>query len=131
MSVAAEPSGASGTRGGRWIDDWRPEDQGFWESTGKKIANRNLWFSVFSEHIGFSIWSLWAVLVLFMPEATYHIDTAGKFFLVSMPTLVGSVLRLPYTMAVAVFGGRNWTIVSAGLLLVPSILAAIFMHPGT
>jgi NNP family nitrate/nitrite transporter-like MFS transporter len=130
MSVAAEPSGASGTRG-RWIDDWRPEDNGFWESTGKKIANRNLWFSVFSEHIGFSIWSLWAVLVLFMPEATYHIDTAGKFFLVSIPTLVGSVLRLPYTMAVAVFGGRNWTIVSAGLLLVPSILAAIVMHPGT
>ena len=131
MSVAAEPSGASGTRRGRWIDDWRPEDTGFWESTGKKIANRNLWFSVFSEHIGFSIWSLWAVLVLFMPEATYHIDTAGKFFLVSMPTLIGSLLRLPYTMAVAVFGGRNWTIVSAGLLLVPSILAAIVMHPGT
>ena len=87
MSVAAE---ASGTRRGRWIDDWRPEDTGFWESTGKKIANRNLWFSVFSEHIGFSIWSLFAVLVLFMPEATYHIDTAGKFFLVSMPTLIGA-----------------------------------------
>ena len=116
---------------GRWIDDWRPEDESFWQSTGKKIANRNLWFSVLSEHIGFSIWSMWSVLVLFMPEATYHIDTAGKFFLVSVPTLVGSVLRLPYTMAVAVFGGRNWTIISAALLLVPTILAAVVMHPGT
>jgi NNP family nitrate/nitrite transporter-like MFS transporter len=34
-------------------------------------------------------------------------------------------------MAVAVFGGRNWTIISAALLLIPSILLAIVMHPGT
>jgi MFS transporter, NNP family, nitrate/nitrite transporter len=31
---------------------------------------------------------------------------------VAVPTLVGAVLRLPYTFAVAMFGGRNWTIVS-------------------
>jgi MFS transporter, NNP family, nitrate/nitrite transporter len=134
MTASPAPSPAqqgSSLLRGRWIDDWRPEDESFWQSTGKKIANRNLWFSVLSEHIGFSIWSMWSVLVLFMPEATYHIDTAGKFFLVSVPTLVGSVLRLPYTMAVAVFGGRNWTIISAALLLVPTILAAFVMHPGT
>ncbi|HEY2225010.1 nitrate/nitrite transporter [Actinomycetospora sp.] len=130
MSVAAEPSGASGTRGGRWIDDWRPEDKGFWESTGKKIANRNLWFSVFSEHIGFSIWTLFSVLVLFMgPD--YHVDAAGKFLLVAVGTFVGSALRLPYSLAVAVVGGRNWTLISAGLLLVPSIVLVFVMHPGT
>jgi NNP family nitrate/nitrite transporter-like MFS transporter len=113
-----------------WIDDWNPEDEGFWTRTGAKIANRNLWFSILSEHIGFSIWTMWSVLVLFMgPE--YHIDAAGKFLLVSIPTLVGSILRLPYTFAVARFGGRNWTIVSAALLLIPTILAAIVMHPGT
>jgi NNP family nitrate/nitrite transporter-like MFS transporter len=61
----------------------------------------------------------------------YQIDAAGKFPLVSVPTLVGAVLRLPYTFAVARFGGRNWTVVSAALLLVPTILAAIVMHPGT
>jgi MFS transporter, NNP family, nitrate/nitrite transporter len=113
-----------------WIDDWNPEDEGFWARTGAKIANRNLWFSILSEHIGFSIWTMWSVLVLFMgPE--YHIDAAGKFLLVSIPTLVGSILRLPYTFAVARFGGRNWTIISAALLLIPTILAAIVMHPGT
>ena len=95
-----------------WIDDWNPEDEGFWTRTGAKIANRNLWFSILSEHIGFSIWTMLSVLVLFMgPE--YQIDAAGKFLLVSVPTLVGAVLRLPYTFAVARFGGRNWTIVSA------------------
>jgi MFS transporter, NNP family, nitrate/nitrite transporter len=115
---------------GHWIDHWDPEDGGFWERTGAKVANRNLWFSILSEHIGFSIWTMWSVLVLFMgPE--YGIDAAGKFFLVAVPTLVGSILRLPYTMAPARFGGRNWTIVSAALLLIPTILAAIVMQPGT
>ena len=104
--------------GGRWIDDWRPEDPDFWASKGKAIARRNLIFSVTSEHIGFSVWSLWSVLVLFLgPD--YGFDPAQKFLLTALPTLVGAVLRLPYTFAVGVFGGRNWTIVSALLLLVP------------
>ena len=115
---------------GRWIDHWEPEDDDFWRRTGRRVAHRNLLFSVLSEHIGFSVWTLWSVLVLFMGPA-YGIDAAGKFFLVSVPTLVGAVLRLPYTFAVARFGGRNWTIVSAALLLVPTILAAVVMEPGT
>jgi NNP family nitrate/nitrite transporter-like MFS transporter len=68
-------------------------------------------------------------MVLFMGPA-YHVDPAGKFFLVAMPTLVGGVLRVPYTFAVAKFGGRNWTVVSALMLLVPTITAAAVMKPG-
>jgi NNP family nitrate/nitrite transporter-like MFS transporter len=48
-----------------------------------------------------------------------------------MVTLVGAVVRVPYTFAVALFGGRNWTIVSASLLLVPTIAAFTVMEPGT
>jgi NNP family nitrate/nitrite transporter-like MFS transporter len=116
--------------GGRWIQEWNPEDPAFWESTGKRVAVRNLAFSIFSEHVGFSIWSLWSVMVLFMGPK-YHVDPAGKFYLVAMPTLVGSILRVPYTFAVARFGGRNWTVISALMLLVPSVTAAFVMHPGT
>ncbi|MDX3385733.1 NarK/NasA family nitrate transporter [Streptomyces niveiscabiei] len=117
-------------RKGRWIEEWDPEDEAFWESGGEKIARRNLLFSVLSEHIGFSIWTLWSVLVLFMgPE--YGLTPADKFLLTSMVTLVGAVVRVPYTFAVAVFGGRNWTIVSAALLLIPTIAAFTVMEPGT
>ncbi len=119
----------TGQLGGRWIQHWEPEDPGFWERTGKAVANRNLWQSIFSEHIGFSIWTLWSVLVLFMGN-DYGFDAAQKFFLVAIPTLVGAILRLPYTFAVAKFGGRNWTVVSATLLLVPTILALVVMEPG-
>jgi NNP family nitrate/nitrite transporter-like MFS transporter len=112
-----------------WIDDWRPEDPAFWTATGAPIARRNLLFSIFSEHIGFSVWTMWSVLVLFLGPA-YGIDPAGKFLLTALPALFGSVLRIPYTFAVARFGGRNWTIVSASLLLVPAILAAVLIKPG-
>jgi NNP family nitrate/nitrite transporter-like MFS transporter len=120
----------AGRLGGRWIDDWRPEDVEFWESTGKDVARRNLFFSVFSEHIGFSIWSLWSVMVLFLPEPVFGIDPAGKFLLTTLPTALGAFVRLPYTFAVAKFGGRNWTIVSAALLLIPTIATAILLRPG-
>jgi NNP family nitrate/nitrite transporter-like MFS transporter len=115
--------------GGRWIDDWRVEDGHFWETTGKAFARRNLIFSVLSEHIGFSVWSLWSVLVLFLgPE--YGFDPAQKFLLTALPTLVGALVRVPYTFAVGTFGGRNWTIISALLLLVPAVGIAIVLEPG-
>ncbi|MFF3512285.1 nitrate/nitrite transporter [Streptomyces sp. NPDC002573] len=124
-STAPTPS-----RGGRWIEHWDPEDETFWRTTGRRVARRNLAFSVLSEHIGFSVWTLWSVLVLFMgPE--YGLTPADKFLLTSVVTLVGAVVRVPYTFAVALFGGRNWTIVSACSLLVPTIAAFVVMKPGT
>jgi NNP family nitrate/nitrite transporter-like MFS transporter len=114
------------------IDDWDAEDVDAWNNGGAKIARRNLIWSIFAEHVGFSVWSIWSVMVLFMPQNVYHIDAAGKFFLVAMPTLVGAILRLPYTFATATFGGRNWTVFSALALAVPTALTLYFMaHPGT
>jgi MFS transporter, NNP family, nitrate/nitrite transporter len=129
-TTVAAPPVAPPPRRGRWIDDWRPEDPPFWESTGKKVARRNLFFSIFSEHIGFSVWSLWSVLVLFLPEPVFGIDPAGKFLLTTLPTALGAFVRLPYTFAVAKFGGRNWTIISAALLLIPTVAIALVLEPG-
>jgi NNP family nitrate/nitrite transporter-like MFS transporter len=127
--LPAEDASATAVRG-RWIADWRPDDEAFWNAGGKKVALRNLVFSVLSEHIGFAIWTVWSVLVLFMPQKLYGLTVADKFLLTSIPALVGSVLRVPYTFAVARFGGRNWTVFSALLLLVPTVAAAAVLKPG-
>jgi NNP family nitrate/nitrite transporter-like MFS transporter len=116
----------------RTIENWDAEDVEAWESGGKAIAKRNLIFSIFAEHVGFSVWSIWSVMVLFMPQDVYGIDAAGKFYLVAMPTLIGAFMRIPYTIAPARFGGRNWTIASALLLLIPTVLTLWVMNnPGT
>jgi NNP family nitrate/nitrite transporter-like MFS transporter len=117
------------TRTGRWIDDWRPEDAAFWQEKGARIARRNLICSILCEHIGFSIWTAWSTLVLFLGPK-YHIDPAGKFLLTTLPAALGSAVRLPYTFAVAKFGGRNWTVFSALLLLVPVLAGMAVIKPG-
>jgi NNP family nitrate/nitrite transporter-like MFS transporter len=117
-------------RDARWIDHWGPEDPQFWEAVGARTAKRNLVFSVLSEHVGFSVWVIWSVMVLFMPEPVWGFDVTDKFLLTTTPALLGAFVRLPYTFAIAKFGGRNWTVVSAALLLVPALLAMVLLEPG-
>ncbi|OBJ60117.1 nitrate/nitrite transporter [Mycobacterium asiaticum] len=113
------------------ISDWDPEDVAAWEAGNKYIARRNLIWSVTAEHVGFSIWSLWSVMVLFMPASVYGFSAGDKFLLGATATLVGGCLRFPYTFATAKFGGRNWTIFSAAVLLIPTVLTLYLLaHPG-
>jgi MFS transporter, NNP family, nitrate/nitrite transporter len=114
--------------GSHRITKWDPEDRVAWEAGNKDIARRNLIWSVVAEHVGFSVWS---VMVLFMPQAMYGFSAADKFLLGATASLVGACLRIPYTLATATFGGRNWTIFSAFVLLIPTIgTMALLAHPG-
>src|SRR5579863_8058670 len=110
-----------------WIADWNPENEAFWESKGRAIARRNLIFSIVAEHIGFSIWLVWSIVATKLPQVGFHYTTEQLFQLVALPGLIGSLMRFPYTFAVPVFGGRNWTVVSAALLFIPTILLAYFV----
>ena len=115
---------------GRWIDDWRPEDPAFWKHTGQAIARKNLIFSIFAEHLGFSIWVLWTIVVINLANAGMAISLPEQFWLIALPNLIGSALRIPYTFAVPRFGGRLWTTISATLLLIPSLLLAVVVPSG-
>src|SRR5438128_6888922 len=110
-----------------WIAEWNPEDEKFWESEGKFVARRNLIWSIFAEHLGFSIWLVWSIVATKLPQAGFHFTTDQLFQLVALPGLIGSLIRFPYTFAVTTFGGRNWTIFSAAVLFIPTIALAYFM----
>ncbi|WP_377643459.1 MFS transporter [Oryzobacter terrae] len=146
-SASADPAAAPVELGvvgpGRWIERWDPQDEGFWASRGRAIARRNLVFSILAEHIGFSVWMLWSIVVVSMSgtfDATGALVTAGAngwaltagqaLTVLATASGVGAALRIPYTFAVPIFGGRNWTVVSALLLLVPTLgLAWVVQHP--
>jgi len=115
-----------------WIADWNPEDQAFWNSKGKFIARRNLIWSIVAEHIGFSVWLIWSIVATKLPAAGFHYSTDELFQLVAIPGLIGSLMRFPYTFTVTTFGGRNWTIFSASVLLIPTFGLAWFVsEPNT
>src|SRR5437667_2251099 len=115
---------------GRWIERWEPEDEQFWETTGKRIARKNLFFSIFAEHFGFSIWVLWTIVVINLSNVGIALSLSEQFWLTAVPNLIGAALRIPYTFAVPRFGGRAWTTLSAALLLLPTLLVAIVVPSG-
>ncbi|WP_149361238.1 MFS transporter [Lolliginicoccus suaedae] len=123
------PSSAS-IKGGQWIDHWEPEDETFWEKTGKKTANRNLWFSVFAEHLGFNVWVLMSIVVVYLDQVGIAFSASQIFWLLIVPNLVGAALRVPYTFAIPKFGGRAFTTFSAGALLIPTSMLAYAVTTG-
>jgi NNP family nitrate/nitrite transporter-like MFS transporter len=118
--------------GKHWIASWNPEDETFWRQTGRRVARRNLIWSIVAENLGFSIWLIWSVVAPRLNKVGFHYSTEELFSLVALPGLIGALMRFPYTFAVPKFGGRNWTIISALLLFIPtSLLALLVRDPST
>src|SRR5581483_1999161 len=112
---------------GRWIEEWNPDDEQFWATTGRAIARKNLLLSMFAEHIGFSIWVLWTIVVLNLGNIGITLSVSELFLLTLVPNLIGSIIRIPYTFAVPRFGGRAWTTISAALLFIPTLLLGVLV----
>ncbi len=117
---------------GRWIQNWDAENSDFWRAVGQRTAWVNLRWSIAAEFLGFAVWQLCAILAVYLPAAGFTYSTSQLFWLISLPSLVGATLRIPYTFMVARFGGRNWTVISALLLLIPVTgLAYALADPAT
>ncbi len=102
------------------LTDWRPEDPVFWKSTGRAIARRNLWISTYCLALAFAVWQLWSIVVAWLPAAGFHFTANQLFWLAAAPGISGATLRIFYSFLVPVFGGRLWTALSTGTLLIPA-----------
>lgn len=100
---------------------WEPENPGFWQQTGAKIANRNLWISIPALMLAFSVWMLWSVVAVNLDKAGFQFSKNQLFWLTALPALSGATLRIFYSFLVPIFGGRKWTAISTASLLIPAI----------
>ena len=102
------------------IYDWNVEDETFWESTGKKIANRNLWISIPSLLCGFAVWLYWSVITVQMLNLGFPFTNAELFTLSSIAGLTGATLRIPSSFLIRIAGGRNTIFFTTALLMIPA-----------
>ena len=100
--------------------DWRPEDPDFWQSTGRPIAQRNLWISTYCLLLAFAVWMVWSVVVARLPAIGFNFTNNQLFWLAALPGLSGATLRIFYSFLVPIFGGRLWTTLSTASLLIPA-----------
>lgn len=103
------------------LTDWQPEDKTFWNATGRRIAQRNLWLSIPSLLLSFAIWQVWSVVVSKLPLVGFNLTTDQLFWLAALPGLSGATLRIFYSFMVPVFGGRLWTTLTTWSLIIPAL----------
>ncbi len=130
------------------LERWEPEDEQFWESTGKGVARRNLWVSIPNLLLGFSVWIYWGMVAKYIQKL--HFGTGGKLFnftfmndgqpygddgyralLFTLPAvagLAGATLRIPNSFMIAIAGGRNTKFMTTLLLILPAIGAGIALQ---
>src|SRR6056297_1956023 len=103
------------------LDQWDVEDQQFWESQGKKIANRNLWISIPSLLCGFAVWLYWSIITVQMLNLGYPFSQAQLFTLSAIAGLSGATLRIPSSFLIRIAGGRNTIFFTTALLIIPAV----------
>ena len=110
------------------IVDWRPEDDTFWESTGKKIAYRNLWISVPSLLCAFAVWGMWGIITVQMLNLGFPFTQAELFTLTAIAGLAGATMRIPASFLIRLAGGRNTIFLTTAMLLAPAIGTGIVLQ---
>ena len=103
------------------IKNWDVEDTTFWESTGKKIANRNLWISIPSLLMGFAIWLMWGIITVQMSNLGFPFKDDELFTLTAIAGLAGATLRIPASFFIRLAGGRNTIFLTTALLMIPAL----------
>ena len=121
------------------ISKWNVEDKEFWDSTGKKIASKNLWISIPALLLAFAVWIMWSIISAKLKEFGFNFGmiTADMspdqitetlkeinslyYTLPAIAGLAGATLRIPNSFLIGLGGGRNVIFTTTALLLIPCI----------
>jgi NNP family nitrate/nitrite transporter-like MFS transporter len=128
-----EPAGSTGEtraagRGGVDIAKWDVEDAAFWESTGKRVAYRNLWISVPALLCGFAVWGMWGIITVQMLNLGFPFTQAELFTLTAIAGISGATMRIPASFLIRLAGGRNTIFLTTAMLLAPALGTGIVLQ---
>ena len=129
------------------LSRWDPDDEQFWEETGRRVAMRNLIVSIPNLLCGFAVWLYWGMVAKFIQRLHFADETlfdftfmnggepyggdgyrALLFMLPAVAGLTGATLRVPNSFMIAICGGRNVKFMTTTLLLLPAIGAGIALQ---
>jgi len=131
MSTPISTTMPRGEATGNDLADWRPEDESFWNSTGKKIAYRNLWISVPALLCGFAVWGMWGIITVQMLNLGFPFTQAELFTLTAIAGISGATMRIPASFLIRLAGGRYTIFLTTAMLLAPAIGTGIVLqHKG-
>ena len=113
---------------GQDLRNYTPDDESYWNSTGKAIANRNLWISIPSLLCGFAVWLYWGIITVQMLNLGFPFEKSQLFTLSAIAGLTGATLRIPSTFFIRIAGGRNTIFFTTALLMIPAIGTGIALQ---
>lgn len=114
------------------LRNWNPEDEAQWNSTGKAIANRNLWISIPALLCGFAVWLYWGIITVQMINLGFDFAQSELFTLAAIAGLTGATLRIPSTFFIRLAGGRNTIFFTTALLIIPAFgTGMLLQNPDT
>lgn len=115
-----------------WLNKWEPEDENFWEQTGKKIAWKTLTITTLSLLLSFASWFMMSVIVVKLPGLGFSFNKDQLFWLAAIPGLAAGVLRIIHTFILPIFGTRHVVAFATFIKLIPVIgIGLAVMNPNT
>ncbi|WP_456062691.1 MFS transporter [Capnocytophaga leadbetteri] len=106
----------------KWLEKWEPENEAFWQSTGKKIANRTLTITTIALTMSFACWFLYSAVVVQLQKIGFQFSDDQLFWLAAMPGLAGGLLRILNTFLIPIFGTQKVVSISALLKIIPLLM---------
>ena len=113
---------------GQDLRNYAPDNEAFWASTGKGVANRNLWISIPSLLCGFAVWLYWGIITVQMLNLGFAFEKSQLFTLAAIAGLTGATLRIPSTFFIRIAGGRNTIFFTTALLMIPAIGTGYYLQ---
>lgn len=110
------------------LTTWEPEDESFWQKTGKAVAYRNLWISIPCLLCGFAVWIYWSVITVQMLNLGFPFTKGDLFTLNAIAGFTGATLRIPASFFVRIAGGRNTVFFTTLLLMIPAYFTGVALQ---